>query len=60
MISPVLAFNYFNFGSSSTLHPSFYLFLHSKFQTQDWHDKMEAIFDQGIISAINLDPFSVF
>ena len=60
MISPILAFNYFNFGSSSTLNTSYYLFYHSKFQTQDWHDKMEAIFDQGIISAINLDPFLFF
>ena len=60
MTSPVLAFNYFNFGNSSTFNTVMYLIFQSKFQTQDWHEKLETMFDQGVISAINLDPFLFF
>ncbi len=56
-ISPILIFNYFTFGKFLTNQTNMYLFYYFKFQNEYWHQKMETILDEGVISAFYLDPF---
>ncbi|WP_182126129.1 glycosyltransferase family 39 protein [Nitrosopumilus sp. b2] len=57
---PVLIFNYFNFGTFLTNKTNMYLFYHSKFQNEIWHEQMRSIFDQGLLSGISIDPILFF
>lgn len=55
-ISPVLAYNFIIHGKLFTGKSNMYILGSFKFQTIQWHSKIEEIIDEGLISAFFIDP----
>ena len=55
-ISPLLIYNYLNFGKFLTMSPGYFLD-EFKFQTDVWRHNMGNMVDEGFVSAFYLDPF---
>jgi len=55
-ISPVLLYTFVTYGKLFTGKSNLYILLSFKFQTEQWHTKIEEIIDDGLISAFYIDP----
>jgi 4-amino-4-deoxy-L-arabinose transferase-like glycosyltransferase len=54
--SPILIYNLIIFGKLFTGKSNMYILDTFKFQTEQWHQKIENIVDDGLISAFYIDP----
>ena len=55
-ISPILLFNFITFGKWFNTSSNTYILVATKFQTEQWHEKIEGIVNDGLISAFFIDP----
>lgn len=53
--SPMFVYDYVTYGTLVSSFPNVYLLDLSKYQTPEWHEKMENIKDQGLLSALAID-----
>jgi len=55
-IIPVLTYNFIVQGKLFTGKSNMYILITHKFQTTEWHSKVEKIADEGLIAAFLIDP----